>query len=100
MARVLITRLANDDLDSIQMHGLSEFGAKATLAYMRGFDRIFERLESHPLSGVAVPGYGRAIRSCLHRPYRVLYRFEGEVVSILRVSHTAQRVRKIDDTLQ
>lgn len=98
MARVRITRLASEDLEFIQSQGLTEFGAKATHAYMQGFDRIFERLEGYPLSGVALPDYGRAVRSCLHAPYRVLYRFEGEVVSILRVLHTAQRVRQIDDT--
>ena len=100
MARVRINRLASEDIESIQMHGLTEFGARATRAYMQGFDRIFERLESYPLSGVAVPDYGHAVRSCLHAPYRVLYRFEGEVVSILRVLHTAQRVRQIEDTLK
>ena len=99
MARVRITRLASEDIESIQMHGLAEFGAKATHAYMQGFDRIFVRLEGYPLSGVAVPDYGQAVRSCLHAPYRVLYRFESEVVSILRILHTAQRVRQIDNTL-
>ena len=100
MARVRITRLASEDIESIQMHGLTEFGATATHAYMQGFDRIVVWLETYPLSGVAVPDYGRAVRSCLHAPYRVLYRFEGEVVSILRVLHTALRVRQIEDTVK
>lgn len=98
MVEVRITRSASDDLESIQEHGLAEFGAVATLAYMQGFDRIFARLGSYPLLGVAAPHYGRTVRSRLHPPYRVLYRFEGEVVSILRVLHTAQRERRIDDT--
>lgn len=99
MARVRITRLASEDIEQIQSYGLTEFGVKAAHAYMLGFDRIFERLEGYPLSGVATPHFGRAVRSCLHSPYRVLYRFEGEVVSILRVLHTAQRVRQLDDTM-
>lgn len=98
MHRVRITRTANDDLESIQAYGLAEFGAKSAFAFMAGFDRIFARLGSYPLAGVAAPHYGRAVRSYLHSPYRVLYRFEAGIVSVLRVIHAAQRARLIDDT--
>lgn len=66
---------------------------------MKGFDRIFTRLDSYPLAGVAAPDYGRSVRACLHAPYRILYRFEGGVVSIMRVIHGARRAHPIDDTL-
>ena len=98
MHKVRITRTASDDLDSIQAYGLAEFGARSTFAFMEGFDRIFARLASYPLADAAAPHYGRAVRSCLHSPYRVLYRYESGVVSIQRVIHTAQRTRPIEDT--
>jgi plasmid stabilization system protein ParE len=98
MHKVRITRTASDDLDSIQAYGLAQFGAKSALAFMNGFDRIFARLGSYPLAGVAAPRYGRAVRSCLHSPYRVFYRYEAGVVSVLRVIHAAQGARPIDDT--
>ena len=98
MNKVRITRTASDDLDSIQAYGLAEFGARSAFTFMEGFDRIFARLASYPLAGVAAPHYGRAVRSCLHSPYRVLYRYESGVVSIQRVIHTAQRARPIEDT--
>ena len=97
MPRVRITRSASADLEAIQGYGLAEFGAGAVRAFMQDFDRILARLEIHPLTGRAMPEYGRAVRSCLHSPYRVLYRHEGGVVSILRVLHAAQRARPIDE---
>lgn len=98
MTRVRITRTASEDLDTIQAYGLAEFGAATTRRYMQGFDRIFATLGSYPLAGVSAPEYGRSVRACLHAPYRVYYRFEGDVVSILRVLHTAGRARRIEDT--
>lgn len=100
MHRLRINRLAQGDLEEIQDNGLAEFGPAATRAFMEGFDRIFDRLQAYPLLGSARPEYGRAVRGCVHSPYKVLYRFEGDVVSILRVLHGAQRVRTIDDTVQ
>ena len=98
MPKLRITRRAGEDLDDIQSHGLRDFGPEATRAYMIGFDHIFARLEDYPLSGARADEFGRVVRSCSHPPYRVFYRFEAEIVSILRVAHTAQRPQTIDDT--
>ena len=100
MHKLRINRLAQGDLEEIQEHGLAQFGLAATRAYMEGFDRIFERLQAYPLLGSARPEYGRAVRACIHLPFKVLYRYEGDVVSVLRVLHGAPRARKIDDTVQ
>ena len=99
MVRGKITRLASRDLESIQEYGRAQFGASVTDDFMEGFDGIFERLERFPHAGFAMLEYGRGLRSCLHKPYRVLYRYEGGEVSILRILHTAQRICRIDDNL-
>ena len=99
MPRVRITRTAASDLESIQARGFEEFGAKVAHDFMEGFDRVFAQLETYPLLGAIMPEYGRAVRSCLHSPYRVLYRYEAQIVSILRVLHTARRARPIGDTV-
>lgn len=99
MTEVRITRAAGNDLDSIQAYGLAEFGPAATREYMEGFDRILLRLGHYPLAGAMAPDYGRSVRACLHAPYRVYYRFEGDIVWIMRVLHTARRPHVIDDTL-
>ena len=98
MPKVRITRTAASDLESIQEQGLTEFGALVADEFMDGFERIFARLESYALLGRVAPELGREVRSCLHSSYRVLYRYEARVVSILRVTHTAQRARPIEDT--
>jgi toxin ParE1/3/4 len=100
MHRLRINRLAAADLEAIQERGLAEFGLAATQNFMLGFDRIFVRLQSYPLYGPARPEYGRAVRCCIHVPYKVLYRFEADVISILRVLHASQNARTVDDTVQ
>jgi plasmid stabilization system protein ParE len=100
MHRLRINRLAQADLEDIQERGLAKFGAAATRDFMLGFDRIFARLKHYPLHGPSRPEYGRAVRCCIHLPYKVLYRFEGDVISVLRVLHASQQARKIDDTVQ
>ena len=100
MHKLRINRLAQVDLEQIQENGLAQFGLAATRAFMQGFDRIFEHLQVYPFLGSARPEYGRAVRGYSHPPFKVLYRYQGDVVSILRVLHVAQRARKIDDTVQ
>ena len=90
-----ISRQAQADLEEIQLRSLTEFGAGTTRAFMAGFDEIFARLGSYPLSGRLRPEYGRAVRSCLHTPYLVLYRYQADVVSIERVLHTARRAEPL-----
>jgi plasmid stabilization system protein ParE len=97
--RVRINRTAASDLEFIQSRGLEEFGAIVADDFMEGFDLIFARLETYPLLGRSMPEYGRAVRSCSHAPYRVLYRYEAEVVSILRVLHTSMRAFPIDNAV-
>ena len=97
MHKLRISRLARDDLLEIQRRGVTEFGGSAARAFMLGFGAIFERLQTYPLIGSVRPEYGHAIRACLHAPYHVLYRYEADTVSILRVLHTARRALPLGD---
>lgn len=100
MHRLRINRLAQRDLEEIQDRGVVGFGPVATRAFMAGFDLIFARLAQYPLLGRDRPEFGRAVRGISHPPYKVLYRFEGDQVSILRIVHASLRSRLIDDTVQ
>lgn len=91
MHELRISRLAQADLEDIQLRGLTEFGATATRAFMTGFGNIFARLKMYPLHGRARPEYGRNVRSCLHSPYLVFYLYEADVVSIQRILHASRR---------
>lgn len=97
MPSVRISRAASNDLQAIQSFGVEHFGPATTRAFMAGFDRIFARLEHYPLAGAIRPEYGPGVRACLHRPYRVLYRDAGGVVSIVRVLHSAKRPHPVEE---
>ncbi|MEO6718180.1 MAG: type II toxin-antitoxin system RelE/ParE family toxin [Novosphingobium sp.] len=100
MHKLRINRLAQGDLEKIQERGLAEFGLAVTRAHMEGIDRIFAQLQTYPLLGSSRPEYGRVVRGCSYPPYKILYRYEGEVIFILRILHASQGYRKIDDTVQ
>ena len=91
MHELRISRRAQADLEDIQLRSLAEFGALPTRSFMAEFDVILARLQMYPLIGRLRAEHGRNIRSCLHRPYLVFYRYEADVVSIQRILHTAQR---------
>jgi len=90
-----IARQAQKDLEDIQTRSLNEFGVQTTRAFMSGFDKIFLQLRSYPLIGRVRPEYGSGVRSCLHAPFFVFYRYEADVVSIQRILHTARRTQPL-----
>lgn len=95
MARLRIAAAAARDLESIQRDSLADYGVHAAQVYMTGFERIFALLRSHPRAGPLRSEFGREVRSIPHPPYRVLYRVEGELVSILRILHMSRRPRRV-----
>jgi len=95
MHKLRIARQAQKDLQEIQTRSLIEFGVPTTRNFMSGFDEIFLRLRNYPLIGRVRPEFGRDVRSCLHAPYVVFYRYETDVVSIQRILHTARRPRPL-----
>ena len=95
MAEVRFNRLAGHDLDTIRQEGEATFGEDSTRRHLRGFDRIFALLRTHPQSGQERPELGAGIRSFSHRPHRVLYRIDGDVVTVLRIIHAAQDTSRI-----
>lgn len=95
MAELRFSRLASNDLDLIRQTGEAEFGEASTRRHLRGFDRVFALLRSHPLGGPARPEFGPDIRAFSHRPHRVLYRVDGEIVTVLRIIHAAQDASRV-----
>ena len=96
MHKLRISRQAQVDLEEIQLRGLTEFGVQTARAFMSGFDDIFIRLQTYPLVGRSRPEFGRGVRSCLHAPYIVVYRYEADVVSIQRILHSARRTAPLE----
>ena len=90
MTRVVWTPEAISRLNDIQAYIAldSPNNAKEMIARLLARSR---QLESAALSGREVPEYRREdIRELLERPYRIIYRFDPERVTILTVMHYRQ----------
>ena len=85
--RVVWTPEAIARLDDIEAHIAldADTAAKETIARLLARTR---QLETAALSGRAVPDYQREdIRELFERPYRIIYCFTPERVTILTVMH-------------
>lgn len=67
----------------------------------RFINEIFLRVEAlskHPDMGRIVPEFGqKGLRELIHPPFRLVYRCEVELVSIVRVWRS-ERLLRVDDT--
>lgn len=87
MVRVEISPLARSDLEAIDDYSLSRFGEAAADAMQEGIRQAFVSLGAFPQSAPQRPDYGENIRCKMHRGYRILYRFDGLRIMIVRVVH-------------
>ena len=92
MARVTITRPANEHLRHIHRFIAQDAPAAATRV-IRRIRADVRLLAQHPQQGRIVPEYDDpAIREIIVAPYRVVYRYtaERDLVQVVAVYHSAQ----------
>lgn len=94
VADVTISEAARSDLVAIDDYGTDTFGRDAADAFHEGLRRVFARLSEYPRSAPERSDYGKDIRCTMHRGYRVLYRFDGSAILIVRVLHHSRDVRR------
>jgi toxin ParE1/3/4 len=96
MVQVVITELADADIEQIYSYIASEAGEASAEKYDRLFDDLFERLADHPESCQTRPRLGAAIRAGIVYPYIVIYRFhpEDNTVRIFRVVHGRRKLTR------
>ncbi|MBB3359489.1 MULTISPECIES: type II toxin-antitoxin system RelE/ParE family toxin [unclassified Novosphingobium] len=92
MADVRLTALARQDLVRMREYGNVEFGGALADAYFMSIAGAFDLLARHPEAGPARPELGDHIRCLSHRRHRILYRFNGAQVLVVRVLHHAMDV--------
>ncbi len=97
MAHIVVwSEEAQGDLERIADFIARDSPAYAT-AVVRKVLESTRRLADFPFSGRTVPEVGdTAFREVLVSSYRVIYRIEGETVTVAAVAHTRQSLR-IDD---
>jgi plasmid stabilization system protein ParE len=96
VSRLIWAPRAIADLEAIRDHIAADSEQYASLVV----DRLVaapDRLLQFPESGRMVPEFGRPnLRELALRPYRIVYRLQGDVVEIATVFHAARMVPQIE----
>ena len=96
MARVVWTAQATRDMHAIWLYIARNSEANANLVSEAIYQAV-TRLSDFPESGRILTEFeGRDIRQALVRPYRLIYRFDGDTVVIITVIHGARRISEVD----
>jgi toxin ParE1/3/4 len=93
MARLIWTEKALADLNEISEYIAFENPGSARRLTKRVFQHA-DMLKMHPLMGPVIPEFqAGSYRQISERPCRLIYRYDGENVVILRVIRTEQLLR-------
>ena len=95
MAKIVWTELAIEDLRSIH-----EYISKGSKRYTdRHIDKLIsrvEQLENNPNSGRVVPEFNiETTRELIEGNYRIIYKVDQNLISIVRVHHSARQLRDV-----
>ena len=83
------------DLEGIRAYIAQDSPRYADLVVQRVVAGV-ERLEAFPESGRLVPEFDRPeIREVIVKPYRVVYRYRGEIVEIVTVLRSSRQIPQI-----
>ena len=93
MARLVWTERAVADLDEIAEYiGFDDQDAARRLT--RRLERHLDQLMKHPLSGPVAPEFPEGqYRQISEKPCRVIYRYDGQNVIILRILRSERLLR-------
>jgi len=94
--RIIVTELADADTAEILAEIAGEAGYRTAEKYNHRFERLYNRLATHPESCEARPKLGAHIRVGVVVPYLVIYRHaaDDDTVSILRVLHGRRNITR------
>lgn len=90
MTKVVISAVAQDDLDGIWLHIATDSPANADQFIDRLIDVASSTLGTAPLAGRAREEFGAGLRSLPVENYTVFYRVKGSAVEIVRIVHGAR----------
>jgi toxin ParE1/3/4 len=83
--RFLVNHKADQDLLSIALYGIENYGIKSSRAYRKRLVQKFEYISEHPELYPKVnhirPGYGR----CVFGSHSIYFRIHGNSIEIMRV---------------
>lgn len=96
--RIVFAESAIADLEGVRSwyeeQGVPEIGERLLGEIMAHVERLAE----FPESGRVVPEFGVAqLREIIHRPFRIVYRLDGEQVRVVRVWRAERRMDVPED---
>lgn len=90
MTKVVISAVAQDDLDDIWLHIANDSPANADHFIDRLIEVASGTLGTAPLAGRARDEFGSGLRSLPVENYTVFYQVKGSTVEIVRILHGAR----------
>ena len=94
MARVIVTERAKRDLRRILSDLNERAGYSVAARYAIDFKAVYRRLIDLPAGGPPRPALGSKTRIAIVLPYIVIYDFEDDVVTVLRVLHGKRNITR------
>jgi toxin ParE1/3/4 len=82
------------DIDAITVFSVERFGKAVADAYLTGLEAACDQLRLYPEMAAIYPRLRPAMRCLIYRRHRIFYRVAGETVSIVRILHHAQDVKR------
>ena len=81
----------------LELHAQStiRFGSDVADQYIDGIDAALAQIAEFPESGPVYHGLRPPIRFLTYRRHHILYDYDGETVSIIRIIHHARDVRHL-----
>lgn len=92
------TRLAEDDIISIYIQGVKEFGPRQAEIYHAGLADAFNFIASHPQLAPERHEFDPPIRLHRHRAHHILYLIDDDGVLIVRVLPRLRRWEQLMGT--
>jgi toxin ParE1/3/4 len=90
MVSVTLSDPAIKDIDEISNY-IARDNQKIAKIFVQNLFKKIDLLKNYPeLGKITEVSYQSNIRTLLHKNYRIIYRFEKNVVEILRIIHTSR----------
>lgn len=90
--RLVLTRLARDDIRNIQAFTIQRWGVEQATAYEKAIDQALERLQVAPRLGRPRDDLRSDLRGYVVEQHVIFYRIEGTDVVVQRVLHSRQDI--------
>ena len=95
MAEIAFSPAASADVAGIYARSAAQLGEDTANSYHAGLQAAVEQLAEFPQSGPVFPGIRPPVRYLACKRHHIIYDYDGNTVSIIRIIHHARDVRHL-----